>query len=184
VIGLSNLPAKPGDKKSPAHPGPGSGYIVYCEGGRFEGQRGKGAAFDSSGKLIKSFNGNRGDVLHQANFIDAVRHRDASRLNADVAVGNDSTGWCNLANVAFRAGRGFNMRDANVVKDEQWLTVLGEMDAHLKAHGLALEGSDIQLSPMLSLDSKTQQFSGSSAAAGNRFLKRTYRTGYEVPELA
>ncbi|MCA9134046.1 MAG: Gfo/Idh/MocA family oxidoreductase, partial [Planctomycetales bacterium] len=40
VIGLSNLPGTPGGKDSPQHPGPSSGYIAYCEGGRFEGQRG------------------------------------------------------------------------------------------------------------------------------------------------
>ncbi len=44
VIGLSNLPAEQGSKKSPPHPGPSSGYIAYCEGGRFEGQRGGGTA--------------------------------------------------------------------------------------------------------------------------------------------
>lgn len=42
VIGLSNLPASPKSNKPPARPGPDSGYVVYCEGGRFEGQRGRG----------------------------------------------------------------------------------------------------------------------------------------------
>ncbi len=41
VIGLTNLAADPQAKpvRSPAHPGPGSGYVAYCEGGRLEGQR-------------------------------------------------------------------------------------------------------------------------------------------------
>ncbi len=184
VIGLSNLPAAPGAKKSPQHPGPGSGYIAYCEGGRYEGQRGRGAAYDSDGKLVREFKGNSGNVAHQANFIDAVRSQDRSILNADVAVGNDSTGWCNLANVAFRSGSEFSLQGAKAIGDAQWGTVLDEMDAHLKAHSLELESSDIRLSPVLTLDAKTEQFVGDGASHGNRFLKREYRKGYEVPDLA
>ena len=98
VIGLTNLTAGPDSKKSPAHPGPGSGYMAYCEGGRFEGQRGRAAAFDKDGKLVKEFKGNGGNGDHQKNFIDAVRSRDASILNSEIKVGHDSTGWCNVAN--------------------------------------------------------------------------------------
>ncbi|MCG8653937.1 MAG: Gfo/Idh/MocA family oxidoreductase, partial [Pirellulales bacterium] len=183
VIGLSNLASEPGGKKSPRHPGPGSGYIAYCEGGRFEGQRGKGAAFDQKGKRIREFKGNRGDVVHQANFIEAVRKRDRSILNAEVALGNDSTGWCNLANVAFRAGDEFQLQQARSVDFDQWRAVLAEMEVHLKKHGLALEGGEIKLSPMLQLDPKTEQFVGDHASRGNPFLRRNYRQGYEVPEL-
>jgi hypothetical protein len=156
---------------------------VYCEGGRYEGQRGGGAAFDVRGKKIKQFEGNRGDVLHQANFIDAVRRRDRSILNTDVQVGNDSTGWCNLANVAFRAGSEFTREAAAQVTMEQWQTLMGEMDTHLKAHGLALESDAIRLSPMLELNAKTEQFTGEHADVANRYLKREYRKGYEVPSL-
>ena len=74
--------------------------MAFCEGGRFEGQRGRAAAFDKDGKKIKEFKGNKGGSMHQENFIDAVRSRDSSLLKADVQVGHDSTGWCNLANIA------------------------------------------------------------------------------------
>ena len=50
LIALTNLPDQPGSKKSPGHPGPHSGYIAYCEGGRFEGKRGGGVAYDANGK--------------------------------------------------------------------------------------------------------------------------------------
>lgn len=183
VIGLSNLPEKPGAKKSPQHPGPSSGYIAYCEGGRYEGRRGRGEAYDSDGKLIKSFNGN-GDVKHQSNFIDAVRKQDRSILNAEVAVGNDSTGWCNLANVAFRAGREFTYEAASKVDLDQWQVLIGEMDEHVKAHKLALDSDPIRLSPMLELDPKTEQFVGEHASRANPLLTRQYRKGYELPDLA
>ncbi|QDV84218.1 Gfo/Idh/MocA family protein [Planctomycetes bacterium TBK1r] len=183
VIGLSNLPSQPGGKKSPSHPGPASGYMAYCEGGRFEGQRGGAAAYDSDGKKIKEFKGNRGDTVHQQNFIDAVRAQDRSLLNAEVAVGNDSTGWCNLANVAFQAGESFSRELAGEVKLDQWDGLLGEMDEHLAAHDLKLDSSEIKLSPMLSLDPKTEQFVGADADVANGLLRRQYRKGYEVPEI-
>lgn len=182
VIGLSNLPAEPGGQKSPPHPGAGSGYVVYCEGGRYEGQRGRGAAYDNDGQLIRQFRGN-GDVLHQRNFIEAVRNQDRSLLNAEVAVGNDSTGWCNLANIAFRCGSQFSNQVAEQVNLEQWVTLMGEMSDHLKSHDLTLQSDSIRLSPFLELDNKTEQFVGADAETANRFLKRNYRKGYEVPEI-
>ena len=182
VIGLSNLPSSPGGKKAAPHPGPNSGYVVYCEGGEYHGQRGKGAAFDKAGKLIKEFKGGAGD-LHQKNFIDAVRKNDSSILNADVEVGHHSTGWCNFANIAYRAGGKFSSNEAKEVNLEQWTTLMGEMEAHTAAHGIKLESDQIRLSPMLELNVEEGRFIGDNKAA-NKFIKREYRKGYEVPELA
>ncbi len=182
VIGLSNLPAVAGANKSPRHPGPNSGYIAYCEGGRFEGRRGKGVAYDNDGKVIKEFRGN-GDVRHQANFIDAVRKQDRSILNAEVEVGNDSTGWCNLANIAFQSGEEFDSDRAAEVDVPQWRELLVEMSDHLAKHDLSFQSPAIKLSPLLQLNDKTQQFVGDSAGPANTLLRRQYRKGYEVPSL-
>lgn len=182
VIGLSNLPAAPGGKKSPAHPGPSSGYMAYCEGGRFEGQRGRAAAYDNDGKKIREFKGN-GDVKHQQNFIDAVRAEDPSMLNAEVSVGNDSTGWCNLANIAFQAGTKFTAGAAREVKLQEWGSLLAEMDQHLAAHDLELDGGEIMLSPMLEMDEKGESFVGEGSEVANGLLKREYREKYQVPEI-
>ena len=185
VIGLSNLPAAPNAKRGPEHPGPGSGYIAYCEGGRLEGQRGRAAAYDQDGRQIKTFPSG-GGPSHQENFIEAVRRRDRSIQNAEIAVGNDSTGWCNLANIAFRAGSKFRYEDAQQRGKhiEPWGGIVSEMDKHFHAYGISMEGGEVVLSEMLELDPRTEQFVGSNAAVGNKFLKREYRDGYEVPELA
>ena len=186
VIGLTNLAASPDSKKSPPCPGPGSGYIAYCEGGRFEGQRGRGAAFDNDGKLVKEFKGNSGGTNHQQNFLDAVRAHDASLLRTDVKVGNDSTGWCNLTNIAFRAGRPFRLADTKQVKEgaEIWDGLVESMSELMTAHGLKMESDSIKLSPMLEYDLASDKFVGEGADVANGFLKREYRKGYEVPELA
>ena len=66
---------------------------------------------------------------------------------------------------------------------EAWHALLGEMDEHLRIHDLKLDDEQIMLSPMLTLDSDTEQFVGDGAEKANAFLKREYRTGYEVPEI-
>ena len=183
VISLTNLADKPGGKKSPSHPGPGSGYIVYCEGGRYEGQRGKGRAFDKDGKVIRSFKGNNGDGNHQKNFIEAVVNNAPKLLNADVEVGHHSTGWCNLANIAFQAGTPLKKSDLNEIDLSLWKDVTKFIGDHTKAHGVDMESDDILLSPMLSMNPDTEKFEGQHGAAANKLLKRQYRSGYEVPEF-
>ncbi|MEZ6129891.1 MAG: Gfo/Idh/MocA family oxidoreductase [Planctomycetaceae bacterium] len=185
VIGLTNLTAGPGEKKSPKCPGPGSGYIAYCEGGRFEGQRGRGAAYDNNGKLIKEFKGNSGNGLHQQNFVDAVRSRNVSSLNTDVEMGHLSTGWCNLANIAFRTGQPFTRAAAGQVSGDSgiWENIVNEMEQHLSAHSVKLESDKVLLSPMLTVDVQNEVFEGENAAAANVFIKREYRAPYIVPEI-
>ncbi|PHS06084.1 MAG: dehydrogenase [Blastopirellula sp.] len=186
VIGLSNLNDSAKKKGTAKHPGPGSGYIAYCEGGRYEGQRGRGEAFDENGKSIKKFKGDSGMGHHQQNFIDAVRAGDNSNLNTEVEMGHYSTGWCNLANIAFRSGSAFTHKAADVVKGDHgiWGSLLGEMETHLQGHNIDIESMDLSLSPMLTVDVEKEQFIGSHADDANIFLKREYRKGYEVPDLS
>ena len=185
VIGLTNLTAGPGQKKSPKCPGPGSGYIAYCEGGRFEGQRGRGAAFDKAGKLVREFKGNGGNGIHHQNFIDAVRTRKVSGLNSDVEVGHLSTGWCNLANIAFQTGKPFTKADAGGISGDRgiWQNIVNEMEQHLATHKVKLESDSIRLSPLLTVDVQQEVFVGDHADGANQFLKRQYRNPYVVPEV-
>lgn len=183
VIGLSNLANSKGSKDTSAHPGPGSGYIAYCEGGRYEGQRGSGKAFDSEGKVIKTFKGNGGNVTHMQNFIDAVRAHDSSLLNADIQVGHDSTGWCNLANITYQTGKPFTHSDAAAVEVDVWSNLLGEMESLLERHEIDIQSESIKLSPVLELDLETQRFVGDQADVANSFMKREYRDGFELTKI-
>ena len=184
VIGLSNLTAGPKETKSPAHPGPGSGYIVYAEGGRFEGQRGNGTAFDKDGKVLKKFKGTGGMGLHQANFIDAVRSRQQTSLNTDVEIGHHSTGWCNLANIAFQAGGKFNHEPLMSVDVDIWQSLLKEMHDHLQAHSVPADSADLRVSAMLEFDPASGRFTGENADGANKWIRRDYRKGFEVPEIS
>lgn len=183
IIGLTNLTAGPGNAKSPKHPGPGSGYIAYCEGGRFEGQRGGGTAYDNDGKVVRKFSGDSGSQ-HQQNFIDCCRSRDASQLNTPVEMGNYSTGWCNLANIAFQAGDTYSAGEAAELAKEvpTWGALHDDMMQVLSAHGV--KPTELKLSEMLEFDTDSGQFTGSNSEKANNLLKREYRAPYEVPEIA
>lgn len=192
LIALSNLPKAPNQKGSwdiragAPISGPGSGYVVACEGGYYLGQRGRGQAVDREGKQIRAFKG--GDIvpLHVANFIEALQNRDRSLLNAEVEVGHQSTGWCNLANIGFRAGQEFHAETARSIDPDSqaWDLMLGEMKSHLAGFDVNLSDADIRMSPILTHNPETEMFEGEHAAAANRFLKRDYREDYEVPEIS
>lgn len=184
VIGLTNLTAAADSKRGPQPPGPSSGYIAYCEGGRLEGQRGRAAAFDRDGKMIKEFKGSGGMGQHQQNFLDALRRRDETILNSGVLVGHHSTGWCNLANIAFQAGGAYTAAEAKRIADGsgRWDALLTEMDQLLRAHSIAINSPAIKLSPVLEFDAAVEKFVGPHADEANRYLKREYRQGFVVPE--
>ena len=184
VIGLSNVSGKPGSKESAKHTGPTTGYIAHCEGGTYFGQRGEGVAMDKDGKVIRKFKGNSGNVLHMSNFCSAVIADDPTMLNAGVEVGNDSTGWCNLANVSFRAGSQMSVDQAREVDHPQWQQLIDDMEAHLDVYGKKISEKEFKMSPMMELSEDGSKFVGDGAQAANVFLKREYRKGFEVPELA
>lgn len=190
LIALSNLPKEPGKKTNwpakgeKAVTAPGSGYAVVCEGGYYLGQRGSGHAVDSNGKSIKKFKANVSTVpAHVENFAVAVQTRNADMLNAPIENGHHSTGWCNLANVAFRAGGAFDREQlTRGVELSQWSSMLEEMLAPLSNHSASVD--DLKSSPMLTHDPKTERFVGEHAELANPFLKRKYRPGYEVKPVA
>ncbi len=186
IIALSNLTKTPNDeggwkvRAGKSFDGPSSGYIVVCEGGYYLGQRQKGRAVDLRGKTIREFQG--GDIvpLHVQNFIDAVRSRDSKTLNAPVKMGHDSTGWCNLANVAFRAGAAYDREQISAASSvPAWPMLIEEMQRQLSPFGVS--SSELVSSPILTHDPQSERFVGDHADVGNAFLKRAYRGKYSVP---
>jgi len=189
LIALSNLPKAPNEKGAwqargsmPVN-GPGSGYVVACEGGYYLGERGKGRAVDLKGKTIREFKGGNMVALHVQNFIDAVRARDAKSLNAPVEMGHHSTGWCNLANVAVQCGAAYDRQQLVSASSLQaWPELIEAMERQLQPFGAKV--SDLVSSPILQHDPQSEQFVGTGAEAANRFLRREYRGKYVVNEVA
>ncbi|MFH5805586.1 Gfo/Idh/MocA family protein [Alienimonas sp. DA493] len=192
IIALSNVRQDPEGKKGGWSSradrkvsGPGTGYVVTCEGGYYVGGRGSGRAYDADGKEMKKFRGGDMSRIHFQNFIDAVRSRKKEELHAEIEVGHHSTGWCNLANVGFRVGGAVSGKDAGNldVGTDVWPMVLEEMERQLKPFGVSPADDVIHFSPMLNHDPQSERFTGEHADVANAFLKREYRDGYVVPEI-
>ncbi len=180
MIAISNLPDSPDGTEPAGGHGPPCGYVVYCEGGEYHGQRAAGVAFDQSGAKVREFSGNGGELVHQQNFIDAVRARDASLLNSELESGNHSTGWCNLANIAMRQARE-DVDSLAAIEIPQWTAMVGDLEQHVGRYGLSLNGNGFRSSEILKIDADSGRFTSDNAAALNHFLKREYRKGWEIP---
>ena len=183
LFGLSNLPD--GDKKGLKIDNMGTGYVIHCEDGYYAGGRGKGAAFDLKGKQIREFKGDSGKG-HPRNFVDAVKAHDRKLLNAEVQIGHQSTAWCNLADVALRAGTHYS-HDTAVAADgdfKPWGSLVDQIQQHLERNNVDVAKSKIQFGPMLEFDASSQKFVGSGAESANRYLQRGYRSKFEVPAVA
>lgn len=183
IFDLTNLPLKPGSKAAPGYLGTRSGYTVHCEGGRYSGGRGGGAAYDKDDNRIRKFSGNGGRG-HMANFIDAVRQRKRSILTADVLQGHYSSAWCELANVGYKTGAGYSRGEALEINKGMtaWAGLLDEANERLSAHGISFDDEGVALSPILELDPESERFTGAMADKANAFLGREYRKGFELPK--
>lgn len=115
-----------------------------------------------------------------------MHSRDASKLNTDVEVGNYSTGWCNLANVAFQAGKKYAPPAAAELAKELplWGSLHEEMKGHLAAHDVPM--SELSLSPILEFDVGDGKFTGESAPEPGQRLPQTpiSATPIVVPEIS
>ncbi|QDT01436.1 Gfo/Idh/MocA family protein [Adhaeretor mobilis] len=188
TIGICNLEMDEAIRESAGMNGPTSGYVVHCEGGRFEGQRGHATAFDAEGQVIAKFGGRGGEAKgnHQQNFADAIRANDPLLLNAPIQEGYYSTGWCNLANVGAQVAQQSEktkIEDAVSTLDTPELgQVFQGLQRVCEQHGGAT--SDFQLGPMLDFDTSVEQFTGETAELANSFLRDdNYRKGFAVPEI-
>ena len=183
---ICNLPLKKG---SPRMPGPESGYVAYYEGGRYEGQRGSGVAFDSDNKEIRQFEGNGGSWIHQMNFIEAVRANDPKLLNTPVEMGFASTSWSNLANIATRlpvteGTEGSFLAQAKEMFGEESLQQSLELAQKvIHSHEVGDATSELSFGSVLSIDSDKGLFTGLQAEAANKLLKRKDRAPFIVPEI-
>ncbi len=188
VIGLCNLPDQPGSEDSPTVPEPTSGYIVYGEGGRLEGQRAAAAAFDIDGKLIKKFASKGGMIHHQKSFVDAIRNNDPTRLAAPVEGGHYSTAWCEFANLAMRTcteGSGVSMKEAAQSFKADLAPELFQQMREVVAKFEPDASPDVlSLGPILKFDAQSEQFVGDHAQAANRLLRRNDRKPFVVPEVS
>jgi hypothetical protein len=193
IVSLSNLPMqkpKPDTssadyEKLPAlaYRGTRSGFVIQFEDGYYAGGRGGGWSYDNNNKKLQQFKGDGGG-LHAGNFIKALRSRKREDQNAEIEQTHYSSGWCHLANIAYRLGKNYDKNQAlEAAKDfKPWGELLDQFHKHLDANGVDPKDPNLKLSGFLEFDPKQEKFTGPSATPeAQALLTREYRKGYEVP---
>jgi len=169
-----------------AYRGLSVGNVIECEGGYIvvpAGNYTSAQAFDTKGKLLQEW---KGSASHYVNFIDAVKSRKASALNAPVIEGHVSSSLSHLANLSLQLGHAEHAAQVSkaLSSNAHLSQAFVEMQEHLRRNGIDLSKTPIQRGATLTLDPKTEKFSGEHAAAATRLSKHEYRAPFAVPEIA
>jgi predicted dehydrogenase len=134
--------------------------------------------FDNDNNKIEEFKGG-GD--HHRNFIDCMRSRKVSELNADIEEGHLSSALCHLGNVSYRLGtlEPFNTKSKSFGDNKEAYETFGRFEEHLGANGLDLKSTSYRLGRHLDIDVKKEAFKNDKEA--NKMLTRDYRAPFVVP---
>ncbi len=141
-----------------------------------------GTAFDKNGTKIKDFSGG-GDHHHFANFVEAVRSRDYTKLNGEILEGHLSSALCHLGNISYRMGAPVTASElTGKLKDDAVASeTIDRMLQHLRDNEVDPATTKVTLGPKLALDGKKEVFVGDRADEANKQLTREYRAPYIVP---
>ena len=160
------------------------GNVVDCEGGYLVTKEYFTAtAYDKADKVVKEF---RGVDRHMQNFIDCVRSRKAAELYGPIEEGHLSSALCHLGQVSHLLGHAVapGAMAEQISGNKLLVEAHGRMIEHLGANNVDLGRTPATLGLPLAIDSKTERFTGESAAAANAMLSREYRKSFVVPQLA
>ncbi len=179
IFEVRGLPAKSNGDVMDNLRGASIGVVIQCENGSMVIPSYQSAtAFDPAGKVLKQF---RGDASHHGNFIQAIRSRKSSDLNADILEGHLSSALCHTGNISYRLGKLAKPETVSnaIKKHPEAAESFASFTEHLKIHDVDLNKFPVQLGAVLKMDPKKEQFINNSAA--NELLTRKYRDGFVVP---
>lgn len=157
--------------------------IIHCEGGALVVPTGSRDcwAVDLDGKQIKSWSGS---ADHFANFIDTVRTRDTSGLNASILQGVRSSDLCHLGNISHHLGTPGNADAAldAASGNDDFRESFERMHAHLQANGIDVEADVLTIGPALDINPVNNRFVNSKAA--NDLLSSEGRPPFSYPSFS
>jgi len=163
---------------SDAFKGQSMGNVIECEGGWIAGGHSATcAAFDKDGKEMRKFEGSKS---HMQNFIDSVHAGKIEKIRG-VESAHLSSALAHIGNISWLLGKdepGTTGRES--FKNAQAADGFDRMAAHLEANGVDLTKTPLKIGLPLTLDPEKEIFTGSSAEAANKFLKGSYRKGFEI----
>ena len=142
-----------------------------------------GAAYDPDGKKVQDFKGGS-DQQHFDNFVKAARSGKHADLNCDVEEGHLSAALCHLGNISYRLGTPDLLGER--FKAFGGLAEGGEaykrMTAHLADNKVDLKAEKGVTGRKLTIDPKTEKFTGDDVEKANAMLFREYRKGFDISE--
>jgi predicted dehydrogenase len=180
IFEVRGLPASAEAKDMDKYRGVSIGMVADCEGGSMLIGGYTGAKIvDKEGKEIKSF---EGVSDHFANFIDAVRSRKPSDLNADILEGHLSSALCHTGNISYRLGKTQSPEEIREAakSNKDLAEALGRMEEHLAANQVDLKKTPATLGMVLKMDPQSERFIGNPTA--DQMLTREYRKPFVVPK--
>ena len=159
------------------------GVVVQCEHGHVlsTSDYARVQAFDPDGEVIETW---RGAGNHFADFLDAVRSRKQSDLNAPILDGHLSSGLCHTGNISHRLGEPRTATEIfeSAAQNERLRDSLERMFAHLRANEVDIDTPAVIAGAQLDMDPATERFTNNPAA--NELLRREDRQPFVVPEIA
>lgn len=183
VRGLPEEPKAEGKaEKMDVYKGASIGVIVECENGWVSiPSYDSGTVYDKDNKEIKKF---KGGADHFQNFLKAVRSRRKEDLNADILEGHLSSALCHTGNISYRLGQQYTADEIKerIKSDKEAAESFGRMVEHLEHNKIDLKQKNLALGPVLTMDPKTERFTGTGAAEANKMLTRNYRPPYIIPD--
>lgn len=141
-----------------------------------------GVAYSTKGEVLEKFGGVGN---HFAHFVNAVRSRKPEDLSCGILNGHLSSSLCHMANISYRLGKPqlYDKAGKAFGDDKEAAETLTRMSDHLKENKVPLDKSMIQVGAKLTMDPKTETFTGDEAKAANALLTREYRKGFELPKV-
>ena len=123
--------------------------------------------------------------MHMANFIDAMRSRNASDLHAEAEVGDVSAACCHMVNISQRLGKLHSPEAIREMTDShpRLADAFQRCDQYLRANGVDLNRSRAVAGPWVTWDSAQHQFVGEFADAANGLAQPMNRSPFLVPRI-
>ena len=150
-----------------------------CEKGYLYGT----SLYDNDGNKIKDFK-KEGIEGPQANFIHALRTGKRGDLKTDIEEGHISNSLCHMGNISYQIGEQHPVEELiTIIKNYPYLyQVYLDMVEHLQKHGVDLQKEQIIIGKKLTMDSKTEYFTGNDSPIANLFVKDNYREPFVIPD--
>ena len=168
-------------KGMPHYKGARVGNVIEFEGGYISESK----AYDKDGKSIKKFGVTNGRG-HRENWIKAIRDGVGEKIdnNLSALTGHLSGGLAHMANISYVLGKEAKPEDvkASVANDKMKLDAYTRFAEHLDANGIDIAKDLPTLGAALTLDPKTEQFSGNMADEANKLARGDYRKEFSIPD--